>query len=194
MSTVIGGLKSIGASVAQVLASLVGQAISAGTLTLTSTAQTVLTLTGTGARIIFDTTQYIVSSNTTGRLFSTGGYVGPSYALGNTGGGPLFMSFTAPTISSGFGTSPSIVAYNGTAAFTINVGIGGAASTGVIGLPAATTGWAVTVQNLTNPDSFVTAQTATTTTTASLKNYSRTTGLAIAWTASDVLLVKAMAY
>ncbi len=108
--------------------------------------------------------------------------------------GPIIWSFTAPTISSGFGTSPSIVANNGTFAFTINVGTGGTAQNGVIGLPTATTGWLVTVNNITNPASSVVAQTAVSTTSATIQNYARTTGLAAAWTASDVLQVKAMAY
>jgi len=111
-----------------------------------------------------------------------------SFKIGATNGN-LVISATAPTIASGFGTSPSIPTSNGTAAFTIDVGTGGAASTGVLTMPAATNGWACSVQNLSTPDSYITSQTATTTTSVSLKNYSRTTGLAIAWTASDILSV-----
>lgn len=100
---------------------------------------------------------------------------------------------TAPTLS-GFGTSPSVVANSGSAAFEINVGTGGTANTGTITLPAASVGWVCVAQDVTNPDSFVTAQTGGTTTTATLKNYSRTTGAAIAWTASDILRVSCRAY
>lgn len=108
-------------------------------------------------------------------------------------GTKLADSSTAPTLS-GFGTSPSVVANNGTAAFTINVGTGGTASTGTITLPAASVGWVCHIQNETSPDSFITSQTGGTTTTATVKNYSRTTGAAIAWNASDVLRVMCRAY
>ena len=57
------------------------------------------------------------------------------------GGGTLALSSTAPTISSGFGTDPSITEDNGPIAFRIDVGTGAAASAGVIGLPTASTGW-----------------------------------------------------
>jgi len=115
----------------------------------------------------------------TGSLFFTGS----NFFWSN-----LLMSQTAPTISSGFGTLPSIVKSNGTAVFTVNVGTGGTATTGVVAFPAASNGWACTVRDLTSNSSFVTDQTATTTTTVSVQNYSRTTGLPIAWTASDVIL------
>lgn len=105
----------------------------------------------------------------------------------------LSIAGTAPTISSGFGTTPSVSANNGTIAFRINVGTGGTASSGVIGLPTATTGWNCNVDDITTPASYVTDQTASTTTTATVQNYSRTTGLATAWTASDILAVSCFA-
>lgn len=107
----------------------------------------------------------------------------------------LYESATAPTISSGFGASPSIVASNGTAVFEINVGTGGAASSGVIGFPAATTGWRVSCDDLTTKSAtvFVTKQTAVSTTTATVGNFN-TSGAAAAWVASDHLLCSAAAY
>ena len=119
--------------------------------------------------------------------------VDAQYRLG-TGTAKMFVHATAPTIASGFGTSPSVAASNGTAAFTINVGTGGSASSGVITLPAATTGWALSCINLTNSAIAITAQTASTTTSATIANYSRTTGLLTAWTASDVISIQATAY
>lgn len=107
--------------------------------------------------------------------------------------GVLLASATAPTVT-GFGSSPSVPNNNGTSAFTVNVGTGGTANTGSVTLPAAATGWVCTAQDVTTPASFVTAQTGGTTTTATFANYSRTTGLITAWTASDVLRVSCFAY
>jgi hypothetical protein len=109
------------------------------------------------------------------------------------------IAFTvAPTISSGFGTSPSIANNNGTAAFTVNVGTGGAASSGVIGLPTAANGWICHVTNLTavaaNRADQATRQTASTTTSVTVQNQTLSTGAALAWTAGDVLRVSCFAY
>ena len=109
--------------------------------------------------------------------------------------GHIADSATAPSIASGFGTSPSISANNGTAAFTLTIGT---ATTGVTGgtitMPAATTGWVCHCENVTTPDSFIVSQTGGTTTTIVLKNYSRTTGLATDFTASDVIRIFARGY
>ena len=84
---------------------------------------------------------------------------------------------------------------NGPAAFRVNVGTGGTASAGVISMGAtALTGWTCNVDDLTTPASHSTRQTASATTTVSLTNYSRTTGLAQAWTASDILSLSCTAY
>lgn len=119
-----------------------------------------------------------------------------SYYSGSPG--KLVISGTAPTISSGFGTSPSIASNNGTPAFTVNVGTGGTASSGVIGMPTATTGWNCHVENRTgvaaNRADQRTVQTATTTTTVTVQNQTISTGAALAWTASDVLALICFAY
>jgi hypothetical protein len=115
---------------------------------------------------------------------------------GSLNASALLISPTAPTISSGFGTSPSIPSNNGTAAFTVNVGTGGSASSGVIGLPTATTGWICFAFDITNPTTgggYYVKQTAGTTTTATLTGYN-TSGAATAWTASDILRVSCHAY
>lgn len=119
---------------------------------------------------------------------------GANFAFGLTA--PAFVR-TAPTISSGFGSSPSIVASNGTAAFTINVGTGGSATSGVVGLPTATTGWNCFANDITAAAAHVaynTRQTASSTTTATLENQTTSTGAAIAWGASDILRVNCVAY
>lgn len=110
----------------------------------------------------------------------------------------LLLTQTAPTIASGFGTSPSIPSNNGSMAFTVNVGTGGTASSGVITMPAALTGWIVRVENMTanaaNRANVATVQTATTTTSVTIQNQTVSTGAAVAWSASDVLNVIAVAY
>jgi hypothetical protein len=107
----------------------------------------------------------------------------------------VLASATAPTISSGFGTSPSVTAHNGTVAFRVNVGTGGTANSGVIGLPAASTGWNCACTDITTKTAtvFLCKQTASTTTTATVGNYDAA-GAAAAWVASDVLAVSCAAY
>lgn len=108
-------------------------------------------------------------------------------------GGVLVFSGTAPTVSSGFGTSPSITAGRATA-FRLNVGTGGSASSGVIALPTAAVGWNCTCADLTTQSTtvFLCKQTASSTTTATITNYN-TAGSAAAWVASDVLAVSCTA-
>ena len=108
-------------------------------------------------------------------------------------GGTLAFSGTAPTVASGFGTDAAI-ASGRTAAFTINVGTGGVASSGVITLPAAPTGWVVECVDITNAATAVPVQTAGTTTSATISNFARTTGLLTAWAASDILRCTATGY
>lgn len=103
-------------------------------------------------------------------------------------------SATAPTVSSGFCTSPSISNNNGTAAFTITIGSACAASTGVLTMPTASVGWACHFNDVTTPASNTPYQTASTTGSVSVTNYARTTGLASNWTASEVITAECTAY
>jgi hypothetical protein len=98
----------------------------------------------------------------------------------------MYESATAPTISSGFATSPSITA-SSTAAFKVTVGASGSASTGVITMPTASNGWSCSVADVTTPATNMTQQSASTTTSVTVVNYVRTTGVAGNWTAGDVL-------
>jgi len=106
--------------------------------------------------------------------------------------GNLVISATAPTIASGFGTSPTIVGFS-TAAFAVTVGSGGAAS-GTISLPAAPNGWAVACQDVTNSSTVFAQQSASTNTSVSVTGYSVTTGLPTNFIAGDKLVFTAMAY
>jgi hypothetical protein len=108
-----------------------------------------------------------------------------------------FISQTAPTIASGFGTSPSVTTNSGTAVFLVNVGTGGSATNGVITMPAATNGWACFVNNITAAAAHRadnTVQTASTTTSITIENQTKSTGAAVAWTASDIVRIIAFAY
>lgn len=107
----------------------------------------------------------------------------------------LIISTTTPTIASGFGTSPSLTVNSGTAAFQINVGTGGTASSGTITMPASSNGWSCSAADITTQSTtvFYTKQTASTTTSVTLTNYN-TAGAAAAWVASDKLNVMCMGY
>lgn len=85
-----------------------------------------------------------------------------------------------------FCTSPTVVAHNGSFAFEIDVGTGCGAATATVTFPtAAASGWSCACYNITSPDSFVIGLTGGSTTTATLKQYSRTTGLAANWVDSE---------
>lgn len=119
-----------------------------------------------------------------------------STSLAPTSSGHITDSSTAPTIGT-CGTSPSVVASNGTAAFELNVGTGGTATTCSFTLPTAATGWlcdAVDVSSPTTGGGYHVKQTsAISPTSVTLTGYN-TSGTATAWNASDLLLVKCRAF
>lgn len=100
-----------------------------------------------------------------------------------------------PVRASGFGTSSAFA--GGTEAFTVNVGTGGVATNGVITMPPAVNGWMARVINLTAAAGHRTDQTtqiASTTTSITVENQVKSSGAAVAWTASDVLHITAVPY
>ena len=106
--------------------------------------------------------------------------------------GNMIMSATAPTIASGFGTGASVTFNNGTAAFYVDVGSGGTASTGTINMNViATHYWscAVTYDN----DDVVTGKetiySQISNQIVGFTNITRSTGVATPWTANDVFFV-----
>ena len=117
--------------------------------------------------------------------------------LGGIGGtsGNVLLSQTAPTISSGFGIAPSIVASNGTTAFQVNVGTGGTATTGVVGLPTAANGWTCYATDVSSsaPGIFITKQVGSSATTATFGNYNTSAVLA-PWAASDRLNISCFGF
>lgn len=121
---------------------------------------------------------------------------GTAVMYGRFGASNMWATDVSPTISSGFGTSPSIPTPNGSSAFTINVGTGGTATAGVIGLATATTGWNCHVTDITAASGHTglrTYITASTTTTATVESQN-SAGAATAWAASSILRVSCFAY
>ena len=107
----------------------------------------------------------------------------------------MLVSSTTPTIGSGFGTSPSIVASNGTAAFTLNIGSGGSATSGVVIMPVANTGWACTAMPNTVPQAgAVMYSSPTSTSSITITNYTQATGVALAWPTNTIISVKCVGY
>jgi len=99
----------------------------------------------------------------------------------------LRFSSTAPSISSGFGSSPSITNSNGTSAFLLTLGTG-TITTGVLQLPTATAGWVCMVQDRTSIGSNANSgQTASGVTSVTVTTTS-------AWKPFDVLQLTCNAY
>lgn len=110
-------------------------------------------------------------------------------------GGAVTFAGSTPTVSSGFGTSPSITAGKATA-FRVNVGTGGSATSGVIALgTTATTGWNCTCTDITTATDtvYLCKQTANSTTTVTIGNFN-TSGVAAAWVASDIVAVSCVGF
>ncbi|HWY33936.1 MAG TPA: hypothetical protein VNX68_04775 [Nitrosopumilaceae archaeon] len=102
-------------------------------------------------------------------------------SLGSISLGNLTFSSTAPTVTSGFGTTPgTIVAGSTSTSFRILVGAGAATTTGVIGLPTAVNFWNCDLWDMTTPLD-VTRQTASTTSSVTFT-------ATIGWTAGDTLI------
>ena len=104
----------------------------------------------------------------------------------------LVFSVTAPTISSGFGTNPSVATNNGTVGFTVNVGTGGTASSGVIGMPTASSTWICDCKDIGAAAGLTeTRLSATSSTSCTVTNYTISSGAAAAWASAEVLYCEA---
>lgn len=102
--------------------------------------------------------------------------------------GKLVESPTLPTIASGFGSSPVPPSGIGTRAFTMTVGTGGTANTGVLQMPGgATSGWACSVTNVSNPGTSNPKAYKLSASQITVTNYSQTLGTVTAFTAGDQL-------
>lgn len=103
----------------------------------------------------------------------------------------IMISQTAPTVSSGCGTSPTVTGAN-TAGFQVTIGTS-PGSTCNMTMPTATTGWACSANDITTATEVV-KQTGSTTTSASFTGYLITSGLATAFTAADKIVFNCMAF
>jgi len=182
---------------------LVGGTCSQGAYTSTYTDGAVLDYaTGNGRLSVgsADTITLYTGGIATTQLaqFSTTGVAVPAVRMATgAGAGTLLASATAPTISTGFGTAPSIVSNNGSLTFRVNIGSGGAASSGIIGMPAAANGWNAIIQvfNPTNVNLLQqTVVTSSTTSTITIANYTTSTGVITAWPSGTILIIMAAAY
>jgi len=107
-------------------------------------------------------------------------------SLGHKLSGVLLETSTPPTISSGFGGSPTIDSSNGTATFRVDVGTGTSTS-GVVALPTAATGWNCSVQDFSTLN-VNTHQTASTNATVTV------TTTVTPWAAHDILVFNCAGY
>ena len=137
--------------------------------------------------------EYDANNNCLG-LYGQGGNAlyAPYNASSLSIGSNLVASTTLPTISSGFGTSPTILA-NSTFCFKIVVGTGGAAN-GTITLPTAPNGWLAFAADVTSGSTLFLQLTGSTATSVTFTSYSVTTGSAANMSAGDVVLVNCIAY
>jgi len=96
--------------------------------------------------------------------------------------GHILFSSTAPTIASGFNTSPYVQFNNGTAAFRVNTGSTGVTNQGIITLPSAPNLWNCTVSSDADPSTqYRTVITAQDSTSVSVQRINISTGVAVAW-------------
>jgi len=110
----------------------------------------------------------------------------------NSFGGWVNAIGAIPSISSGFGTSPSINSGATSGSFRLNVGTGGTANTGVIAFDkAADNGWSCSCTN--GSAVSVCRSEPTSTTTVTIKNYNSSLTLT-AWGASNVLQLQCQEY
>ena len=147
---------------------------------LNSTVETSLTVLGS---------RIAVAAYSGGGIFKINGQLSASISL-SIGVPPcLLISATAPTIASGFGATPAILA-NNTHGFKITVGTGGAAS-GVITLPAAPNGWRVAGDCITDPtiDIKLSGSSPTSATIAAYR-----AGVATTFPAGGVLILTSQPY
>lgn len=129
--------------------------------------------------------------NASNLSLATGGVVALSSSGGFNMAAPAMIN-TAPSAPSSCGTSPAVTNANGTVAWKVTGGTGGAATGCTVTMPTATNGWNCHITNVTqtaaNRADRDTRQTASTTTSVTWQYVTVSTGAATAFTASDVFI------
>ena len=105
----------------------------------------------------------------------------------------IFDGTAAPTVQSGFGTSPSITSSNGSTTFRLNIGTGGNATSGILTMPTAFAGWNCQISNTNATSPAFAKQTTTTTTTITVAAFAGTGG-STPFIASDILYFNCAAF
>lgn len=105
----------------------------------------------------------------------------------------LIVSSTAPSIASGFGTSPACTVCNNTAAFQITTGTGGTSYQGQLTMPSASNGWACTATEIGAGLSH-TVQTSISPTDVQFTNFNSTTNAFQPWGVGSYILIKCIAF
>ena len=145
-----------------------GDLVCTGTFTIASLSATRVPFSSTGGLLV-DNSGFTFTAGTQ-RLLVAGGYSVAS----------VMVSGTAPTVPVAC-TTPTVVNSNGTAAFEIDVGSTCAGvTTLVVTMPAVTNSYHCTVVNLTT-GTMAPEMTAATSTSITITNFQRTTGLAADW-------------
>jgi hypothetical protein len=111
----------------------------------------------------------------------------------NLNAATLFSS-TAPTIASGFGTSPAISATNGNAAVAVIVGTGGVASTGMLTFPVAAHAWICNGQQAPHGANTGLEITGVSPTTVMVTAVLYSTGATTPFTANSLISLSCLAY
>ncbi len=106
----------------------------------------------------------------------------------------LLLTSVAPTISEGFGLGSSITASNGPSSFTITIGTGGTAGSGIVNLEPVADAWNCWCNDMTTTTAtvFMCKQTSTSSSRVSLGNFSNQ-GTPAPWRVGDTLSVSCFA-
>ena len=152
-----------------------GAIINGGTISLNNNSNGAVSI-GTGTNNLSTT----LGGTTAGNIVNLA-------SVSNRVGNVLYSSVTAPTINAHFNTSSDTIIAASTAAFQVTVGTGAGTSTGSVTMPTASNGWSCSVADVTTPATNMVQQTGSTTTSVTVTNYVRTTGVAGNFTNSDKL-------
>ena len=165
------------------------------TLTISGTviATSVLGNTSGSAAAPSFTNSPVVSTLSTSGTLQAGGTLRAQTNITLGASNHLWVSSTAPTGLTGFGSTASLSSNNGSAFFVIAATGTGQASALSFTLPSATTAWGCELQDITTPTLIIQQTGSLSATAASFTSYVITTGIATAPSASDIIKGKCSA-